>query len=85
MTRDFVIQFQAAIETFVRREATREEVPQGAVWDALNVSLTANKLLHQLPRLLAQASLPHQHRREEIEREQRRQQVLRNYEENNWQ
>lgn len=77
LARDFRILFQVALETHVRREATNGDVPAGVVWDAIGANPAANRLLNQLPRLLAQAALARRIRQEEIDREDRRQEILR--------
>lgn len=70
---NFHILYHSSIESFVRREVVWEKVPKDTVCDSLNVTPTANRLLHQFPKLFAQVFLAQQHQREEIEKEQRRQ------------
>lgn len=46
------------------------------MWSALGVSLTVNRLMSNLPNLLAQAFLALQNRREDTYQENQRQQIL---------
>lgn len=81
LTRDFTCILQASIETYVRREATTEDIPESAVWSALGVSPAVNRLMNNLPSLLAQAFLALQTCQKETYRETRRQQILQQFEE----
>ncbi|XP_059068173.1 uncharacterized protein LOC131858745 [Cryptomeria japonica] len=74
-------EYLVAIETHVRREATTEDVPEDAVWSALGVSLAVNRLMSNLPNLLALAFLAFQNRREDTYWENRCQQILREFHE----
>ncbi|XP_059073473.1 uncharacterized protein LOC131045104 [Cryptomeria japonica] len=69
----------AVIETHVRREAITEDVPEDAVWSALGISPAVNRLMSNLPNLLAQAFLALQNRREDTYWENRRQQILQEF------
>lgn len=81
LTRDFTCILQASIETYVRREATAEDVPESAVWSALGVSPMVNRLMNNLPSLLAQAFLALQTCREETYCKNHRQHILQQFEE----
>lgn len=81
LTRDFTCILQASIETYVPGEATTEDDLESAVWSALDISPTVNRLMNNLLSLLAQAFLAFQTRREETYRETRRQQILQQFEE----
>lgn len=58
-----------------------EDVLKSVVWSALGVSLTMNRLMNNLPSLLAQEFISLQTHREETYRENHRQQILKQFKE----
>ena len=78
-TQNFHILYRLSLETFIEKEAAKNEVTQDTVWDAMHTSPTTNKFLDQLPHLIAQTYLSQKRRSEEVEQEERRQHSLKNF------
>ena len=69
--QNFHILYRVGLETFLQREAVENEVTPNNVCDAMYASPTTNRILDQLPYLIAQAYLAQKRCREEVEREER--------------
>ena len=78
---NFISILQVSIEIYVQREAI-QEVPESVLWSALGMSPVVDRLMSHLPCLLARTFSALQNSWEEINRENKYQQILWKYEEN---
>lgn len=76
LTKDFTNLWEISVRDYRWREALRWGIPQAVLDERLEVNVEVDRLLTQLPRLLARHYIILQDLREERDQEQRRQQIL---------